>query len=65
MEKYELPLKSTILRIIQLNQETMSTVSTKELACLSYEKSSLDLCLHRRAMLYAGDIVGCTTELFR
>jgi hypothetical protein len=65
MVKYELPIKTTKQRIIQLNQETMSTVSTTELACLSYEKSSLDLCLHRRAMLYVRDMVGCTSELIR
>ncbi len=65
MVKYELPIKKAIQRIIQLNQETMSTVSTKESACSSYEKSSLDLCLHRRAMLFVRDTVGCTTELIR
>jgi len=65
MEKYELPIKKTKQRIIQLNQETMSTESTKELACSSYEKSSLDLCLHRRAMLYVRERVGCTTEHIR
>jgi hypothetical protein len=65
MVKYELPMKKTTQRIFQLNQETMSTVSTSELACSSYEKSSLDLCLHRRAMLYVRDTVGCTTELIR
>jgi hypothetical protein len=65
MEKYELPIKKTKQRIIQLNQETISTESTKELACSSYEKSSLDMCLHRRAMLYVTERVGCITELIR
>jgi hypothetical protein len=65
MVKYELPIKKSTQKIIQLNQETMNTVSTKELACSSYEQSSLDLCLHRRAMLYVRDTVGCTTELIR
>jgi hypothetical protein len=65
MLKYELLIKKTTQRNIQLNQEMMSTVSTKELACSSYEKSSVDLCLHRRAMLYVRDTVGCTTELIR
>jgi hypothetical protein len=65
MMKYELPIKRTAQRIIQLNQETMAKVSTKELACSSYEKSSLDLCLHRRAMHYVRNKVGCSTELIR
>jgi hypothetical protein len=65
MVKYELPMKRIAQRIIQLNQEIVAKVSTKELACSSYEKSSLDLCLHRRAMLYVRDTVGCTTELIR
>jgi hypothetical protein len=65
MVKYELPMKKTTQRIFQLNQETMSTVSTKESACSSYEKSSLDLCLHRRTMLHVKDTVSCTTEIIR
>jgi hypothetical protein len=63
--RYELPIKKIKQRIIQLNQETMITVSTKESACSSYEKSSLDLCAHIRAMLHVRDTVGCTTELIR
>jgi hypothetical protein len=65
MVKYELPIKKSTQRIIQLNQETIAKVSTKEIPCSSYEKSSLDLCLHSRAMLYVRDTVGCTTELIR
>jgi hypothetical protein len=65
MVNYELPIKKATQRIIQLNQETMSTVSTKVLACSSYEKSSLDFCLHRRAMLFVRDTIGCATELIR
>jgi hypothetical protein len=65
MVKFELPIKKPKQRIIQLNQETMATVSTKQLSCSSYEMSSLDLCLHRRAMLYVRDTVGCTVELMR
>jgi hypothetical protein len=65
MIRYELPIKKTKHKIIQLNQETMSTVSTKESACTYYEKSSLDLCLHRRAMIYVRGTVGCTAELIR
>jgi hypothetical protein len=65
MVKYELPIRKTTQKIIQLNQETMAKVSTKDLACSSYEKSSLDLCLHRQAMLYVKDTVGCTMELIR
>jgi hypothetical protein len=65
MAKYELPIKKATQRIIQLNQETMAKVSTKELACSSYENSSLDLCLHRRAIHYVRDTVGCATELIR
>jgi hypothetical protein len=65
MVKYELPIKKTTQRIIQLNQETVAKVSTKEFACSSYEKSSLDLCLHRRAMLYVRNTVGCAMELIR
>jgi hypothetical protein len=65
MVKYELPIKKTKQKVLQLSQETMATESTKELACSSYEKSSLDLCLHRRAILYVRERVGCTTELIR
>jgi hypothetical protein len=65
MVKYELPIKKTKQKVFQLSQETMATESTKELACSSYEKSSLDLCLHKRAILYVRERVGCTTELIR
>jgi hypothetical protein len=65
MVKYELPIKKTKQKIFQLSQETMATESTKELPCSYYEKSSLDLCLHRRAILYVRERVGCTTELIR
>jgi len=65
MVKYELPMKGTFQSIIQLSQETMATVSSSLLACSSYENSSLDLCLHKKAVQYVRDTVGCTTSLIR
>ena len=64
MVKYEIPLRDHD-QILQMNQETVESISIPTMACSPYENSMLDVCLETKAVQYANNTIGCINNLLR
>ena len=64
MVKYEIPLRDQN-QVIQLNQETVESLSIPSMSCSAYENSMLDECLETKAVQYANTYLGYINNLLR
>ena len=64
MVKYEIPLRDQN-QVIQLNQETVESLSIPSMACSVYDNSMLDECLETKAVQYANTSLGYINNLLR
>ena len=64
MVKYEIPLRDQN-QVIQLNQETVESLSIPSMSCSAYDNSMLDECLETKAVQYANTSLGYINNLLR